>query len=445
LAQAVSFCAEDIGDDMAMIATLIFAVLACGKATPLPDAVSEEFKQWAKVYEKEYESEDEGLRRFGVFAANREFVNGHNIQAAAGVHTFTTKLNAFADMTVEEYRETMLGLRPVAREDPTVASFPGVSLKDAPATWDWRQKGVVAKVKDQASCGSCWAFSAVAAMEGAFNLKSNGSVPAACSKYTCGPNKTPCCSFSEQELVDCVNNGKDNCKVGGEMHDGVMEIVKQMKGVFDTESEYPYTSGGGTSTGQCNAKTGGVPTGISGYTQVTRGDEKALMMAAWKQPILAIGIDASQQSFQFYSEGVYVEPNCKNKVAELDHGVAIVGYGVYTGPSPAPGPPGPPQPGPADCVDNNDAKSCTAETGCHWCQDVQFCMSFPCDQVPTVVAPANATGTPYWIVKNSWNAGWGMDGYILMAKDKDNQCGVSSDAIFVNIGSQDVASSILVV
>lgn len=28
-------------------------------------------------------------------------------------------------------------------------------------------------------------------------------------------------SLSEQELVDCVNGGADNCTAGGEMHDGL--------------------------------------------------------------------------------------------------------------------------------------------------------------------------------------------------------------------------------
>merc|ERR1719183_1880751 len=192
-------------------------------------------------------------------------------------------MNKFGAMDGEEYRQ-MLGFQ--ARS----ARSAGVLLEGtAPAAWDWRPKGVVTPVKNQAQCGSCWAFSAVAAMEGAFNLKSNGTVPTACSSYTCGPEKKPCCSFSEQELVDCVNDGKDTCNVGGEMHDGIMEIAKQMKGAIDTEDQYPYTSGGGTSNGKCKAKTGGVVTGISGYTQVTAGDETALMKAAYSKPLSPLG------------------------------------------------------------------------------------------------------------------------------------------------------------
>lgn len=424
-----------------MRSTLFFACLVSSQAGPLPHGVSEEFKQWVKNYEKEYDSDDEAMKRFGIFTANRIFVNGHNVQAEAGVHTFKMKLNQLADLTQEEYRQTLLGFRPKARSASSAPQFSGAETGDAPASWDWRTKGVVTPVKNQAQCGSCWAFSAVAAMEGAFNLKSNGTVPAACSSYTCGPEKKPCCSFSEQELVDCVNDGKDTCNVGGEMHDGIMEIAKQMKGAIDTEDQYPYTSGGGTSKGKCNAKTGGVATGISGYTQVTQGDETALMKAAYSKPIISIGIDASQQSFQFYSSGVYVEPKCKNKAAELDHGVAIVGYGVFSGPAPGPSPGPGPAPGPEDCVNNVDAKSCGAETGCHWCQDAEFCMSFPCDKQP--VASTNSSGTPYWLVRNSWGASWGQEGYIMMARNKDNQCGVASDAVFANMGSLEIPTVVV--
>merc|ERR1712216_821211 len=125
--------------------------------------------------------------------------------------------------------------------------------------------GIVTPVKNQAQCGSCWSFSAVAAMEGTFNIKNNGSMPSLCSSYTCGPSKTPCCSFSEQELVDCTD-------------------------------QYPYTS---KSEGKCHAKTEGVQTGITGVEAVTANDEQALKVAA-HQTIVSIGIDASHNSFQLY-------------------------------------------------------------------------------------------------------------------------------------------------
>jgi len=52
---------------------------------------------------------------------------------------------------------------------------------------DWVAQGAVNPIQNQGSCGSCWAFSAVASIEGA-HWRSTGALG----------------KFSEQELVDCA-------------------------------------------------------------------------------------------------------------------------------------------------------------------------------------------------------------------------------------------------
>jgi cathepsin L len=67
---------------------------------------------------------------------------------------------------------------------------------------------------------------------------------------------------------------------------------------------------------------------VTGVKKVKQGDEEALKVAVYSQPVVA-GIDASHASFQLYRSGVYYERGCSP--LRLDHAVLVVGYGSVGG------------------------------------------------------------------------------------------------------------------
>jgi C1A family cysteine protease len=95
-----------------------------------------------------------------VYQANHNKIRVHNLEHAAGKHTFTMGLNEFADMTFTEFHSKMTGYKSV---DRSVMRAANVEELDVPlaATVDWRTKNAVTPVKNQQQCGSCWAFSTV--------------------------------------------------------------------------------------------------------------------------------------------------------------------------------------------------------------------------------------------------------------------------------------------
>jgi len=275
---------------------------------------------------------DEFLHRFRIFKANLDFVNNHN----ALNKTFTVSMNKFGDLTSKEFARFFLGTRYTHDGD-----YEFKSTSHAASSWDWRKQGAVTAIKNQGQCGSCWSFSTTGSSEG-------------CHFIT----KKKLVSLSEQNLMDCSTSyGNQGCD-GGLMTQA-MDYIIANNGV-DTESSYPYTAQDGT----CSFSKQNIGGTLKSYTNVNSGDEGDLQKKVQMGPT-SVAIDASHSSFQFYSSGVYNEPDCST--SQLDHGVLAIGWGTDS-------------------------------------------------------------GTDYWIVKNSWGTDWGLNGFIWMSRNLQNQCGIATMA-----------------
>jgi len=149
-------------------------------------------------------------------------------------------------------------------------------------------------------------------------------------------------------------------------------------GLIDPTYQYIVDNGGidtddsypyeGKTDFKCRFKNETVGAMISTFLDIDAKSEDAVQEVVMRFGPVSGAIDASRSSFQFYKSGVYYDPGCSSD--QLDHGVNVVGFGT---------------------ADNGDQ---------------------------------------FYIVKNMWGTDWGMEGYVLMARNRNNNCGVATMCSF---------------
>lgn len=254
------------------------------------------YAKYVSAYDKQYTA-NEFIEHYGHYRDNLAYINTRNANKSL---TYELGVNAFTDISQSDFARTYLSNSYFPHQRPIVPPLPYPT--GVPSAVDWRAEGWVTDVKDQQQCGSCWAFSAVGAIEGQ-HANATGHLV----------------SLSEQNLVDCsYGYGCEGCEGG--WPEAAMRYVAS-NGGLDTEASYPYTADDG-SCAYNKSEAGGY---VSKTHNVTSGDMGALYSAIAKIGPISVAIDA-EGDFQFYSAGVFSSTECSSQM--LDHAVLAVGYGV---------------------------------------------------------------------------------------------------------------------
>ncbi|XP_018560793.1 cathepsin L1-like [Anoplophora glabripennis] len=321
------------------------------KITP-DELVEEEWKEFKLAFRKVYATEEVEKLRKEIFIENRAKIARFNQDFSQGHKNFVQRINAFGDMLSHEFNANVNGFnrstvsQQTAAVDTSSTFIPSANVP-FPESIDWRQLGAVSSVKNQQMCAGCWAYAAAGALEGQQFRKTG--------KLT---------EISVQNLLDCTRPyGNEGCEGG--LMDPAFQYIKDNKGV-DGEESYPLE---GTEN-KCRFRRDAAVATTTGFVDIAQGDEKGLEIAVATLGPVTAAIDASRDTLQFYSDGVYYDPECGSKPEEMNHAVLIVGYGV------------------------------------------------------------EPNGQKYWLVKNSYGSEWGIGGYIKMIKDVGNHCGIATQASF---------------
>mmetsp|Transcript_52725 Transcript_52725/g.94628 ORF Transcript_52725/g.94628 Transcript_52725/m.94628 type:complete len:451 (-) Transcript_52725:90-1442(-) len=255
------------------------------------------FAEFMKLHNKTYSSDSELEDRLATFVENLKTI--YHVQQSDEGTAHYSHLSPFADLSPEEFsqRHGLLAENLLADENVEM-----LDTTDLPSSIDWVEKGAVNPVKNQGACGSCWAFSTVANIEGAGFVTTGKLV-----------------SLSEQELVDCDHNDDHGCQ-GGLPANAFQDMIKKNLGL-ELEKAYPYTG----RNGACEAKPPTEVAFITGFKQIST-DEDQIAAALVKHGPLSVGINAGPM--QWYMGGIAHPFKFLCNPKKIDHGVAMVGFGV---------------------------------------------------------------------------------------------------------------------
>jgi len=392
--------------------------------------------QFKAKFGKSYASMEEELAHYETFTLKLAKIEAHN---ADPNRSYDRSLNVFSDQTFEQLSAKYLkGVPYVGHPMPEGdAIYPGEGEFECPEEFkksmdipeefmhelDWRVASknpagrvAVPAIKNQADCGSCYSFSAIATMEanlcmkGEFDCENwNGlseQQPMDCGSYITvkkwhALKALEMAGYVEKEIEEPESNvpwhSYEGCKGG--FQSNVWQHIYQQGGIA-SEDTYPYSGGDNLSNGgymniaECpyqaknqyqwmrDNSVAFIDKTICGTTsKFNNTDPENIKQALFEKGPLSMGISigdteffeiGSDPNYIYIPEIVPEHGNVSCEVYDINHAINVVGYGT------------------------------------------------------------SDEGVDYWLVRNSWGTHWGVDGYAKLVRGQ-NACNIEVAIQYVNL------------
>lgn len=271
--------------------------LTCCTSFLIPRMNLQKFVDFKDEHKKSYSSPQAEFESFQFFKQNYDVIKFKNERKS----TYKLGLNQFADQSMENLQKKLL-CNDFSKTNRPISSLAlaneSLDNKNCTKKLDWYSSGFVRPVKNQGSCGSCWAFSTVGALESMVHI-----------------NKGETVDLSEQELVSCST--KNHGCNGGWMHTA-MDYVQNNNGLY-TQKDYPYTG----NKDACNLI---IPkekritsAGDFDYVWIRPNSVSSLKKGLFINPVcVAVKADFD---FVFYQDGIFDTPLEENP--DINHAVLL--------------------------------------------------------------------------------------------------------------------------
>jgi len=335
-------------------------------------------------------SNTDSLKRITIYNENVNFIQEFNKKP----YGYKLKINKFSTWTDDEYNalflqssednkfmsENIISTKRIYQSDLLDIYIPPKYYNNFDLSTEnniYKTQCVSPVVRDQGDCGCCYAFPLIEIIQTSLFLDTYFiNYKPLISTKTGGIHVSPITSLSAQQIIDTAcRTTQNNDVIGGcvGLTSTNLLINLNISKPFNicSESTYPYASEFQTNSikdieddskltlfkclgNQQHNKCPLFNTPISGFEQIIINvDDRYLKNAIFKYGVLAVSIDCgSNKKFKHYSHGIYSGPPKYGG----DHILTLVGWGT------------------------------------------------------------TKTMENFWILKNSWNIDWGMEGYIYIPR-----------------------------